>query len=112
MAYGYLAGLLHSAGSFKDKDTGDLVNYDKVECVILVRPKVGGSKYEPVEAIGNGIVTVKNNKLISFDYRDIDAVFGRDYRTIQDCEPFINQDIEYYCDEKQRITKIILLNEG
>lgn len=111
MAYGHLVGLLHKQGTFKDKETGDQVAYNKIECIILVRPKVGG-RYEPVDAIGNDIATVKNNKPVSFDPRDIDSVFGRDYRTLQDLEAFIDEDIEYFCDEKQRISKIVLLNEG
>lgn len=110
MAYGHLVGLLHKQGTFKDKETGNQVAYDKIECIILVRPKVGGN-YEPVEAIGNDIVTVKDNKLISFDPRDIDSVFGRDVHCLDDCARFIDEDIEYYCDEKRRISKIILLNE-
>ncbi len=112
MSYGHLEGLLHKKGTFKDSDSGDQVAFDKIECLILVTPKVGG-RYEPVEAIGSDFVKVKSGKkdqLPSFDPRDIDAVFGRDFHTLQDLEPFIHSDIEYFFDERKRICKISLLN--
>jgi hypothetical protein len=100
--YGKLVGALHKKGTFTNQDTGELVSFDNIELVVLVPPKIGGS-YDPVEAVG-----FTTEKKCKFPADSISDVFGKDVKSIDDINPLIDSDIEFFYDGSKRVCKVMI----
>ena len=98
---GKLVGALHKRGSFTNDKTGELVNYDNCELVILCPIPTGG-KFDPVSAVG-----LAPEKVAKFPFERIHDVFGENVHDVADLSTYIGRDIEYFYDGSKKICKVL-----
>ena len=98
---GKLVGAMHKKGEFKNEKTGELVQYDNIELVILT-PIHAGGEYQPLHAVG--LSPDRNTK---FKAADISQVFGEKYNSLDSLSSLLGCDVEYFFDSSKRICKVL-----
>lgn len=94
---GKLVGALHKRGKFTNENTGELIEFDNVELVILTAPVVSG-KFAPVSSIG-----LLPEKASKFPFSEISNVFGENVHEVSDLAHLIGKDIQYFYDGSKKI---------
>ena len=94
---GKLVGALHKRGKFTNENTGELIEFDNVELIILTLPVTTGN-YAPVASIGSIV-----EKASKFPFSEISNVFGDNVHEVSDLAHLIGKDIQYFYDGSKKI---------
>lgn len=101
MSKGKLVGIMHKKGNFTNEKTGEVVDYNNIELVILSPIQCGG-KFQPLHALG--FQPDKNCKLPA---ENLTEVFGEQYTNFDSLSDLIGHQIEYFFDSSKKICKVI-----
>ena len=103
---GKFVGAMHKKGSFVNESSGELVDFDNIELIILVQIPSGG-KYDPVSSVG-----LRPEKNAKFPADKLSEVFGSDYTAVSDLEDILGYTVEYFYDSSKKICRVIALGES